>query len=118
EGGLGEHDAQRARDEQLEPAVPQQDEAREAAGERQGEPPAEQGVEPVCPLQQAACPDRLGDLGVRLRQVGERRPAAGGPEAGAQVRSGAGGSAVGGYDWGRELDGTPSWSMPTPRVSL
>jgi hypothetical protein len=72
ERDLGEQDAQHRGDDELPPAVPEQDEPGAGAEERDGEPSAEDEVEPGSPLQQTLVARLRGDLEESLCQVRER----------------------------------------------
>ena len=66
---LGEHDAERCGDEQLEPAVTEQDEAGDAAAEGEQQCGAHEGVEPGRSAEEPGLADDLGHLRVRAGQV-------------------------------------------------
>ena len=71
ERDLREDDAERAGDEQLEPAVAQQDEPGDRAAEREHEDGPDDAVEPGRPPQEAHVADDVRHLAVGARQVGE-----------------------------------------------
>ena len=70
---LCEHDAQRSGDQQLEPAVPEQDEAGHAAREGDGQGHPHQDVEPARPLEKTSVADHLQDLHLRAEHGREAR---------------------------------------------
>ncbi len=80
---LREDDAECGRDEQLEPAVSQQDEACDATAEREQEGCRDGAVEHVGAAQQARLADDFGDLRVRTGDRGE------GLRAGVRLSNGA-----------------------------
>ena len=67
ERDLREDDAEGARDEQLEPAVTEQDEAGDAAAEGQQDAGGDGRVEPACAVQQTGFADHLQHVLVRVR---------------------------------------------------
>ncbi len=89
ERGLREQDAQRRGDEQLEPAVAQQDEAGDGPTEREGQHAADDRVEALATTEEAGLPHELRHLGVRVGQVREgvipRAGGAHGSETGVRV---------------------------------
>jgi len=70
EGDLRQQDAERGGDQQLEPAVPQEDEPGDRAAEPDRDRGADDSVEPRRAGQQAAVADDLRDVGVG---AGDRR---------------------------------------------
>jgi hypothetical protein len=71
EGDLREDDAERARDEQLEPAVSEQDETGDRASEGENDAGGDEAVEAGRALQQPHLTDDLRDVLIRLGHRGE-----------------------------------------------
>ncbi|MDQ1131186.1 hypothetical protein QE381_003314 [Microbacterium sp. SORGH_AS 888] len=67
EGDLREQDAEGSGDEQLEPAVAQQDESGDRAAEAEGDRAADECVEPGRSAEESAFADDLRDIRVRPR---------------------------------------------------
>lgn len=72
ERGLGEDDADCSSNQQLEPAVAQQDESGDAASEENNEYGANHPVEPRSAAEESGITNGAGDLGVRVCDLGER----------------------------------------------
>jgi hypothetical protein len=113
EGDLGEQDAEGGGDEQLEPAVAQQDEAGDRDAETEGDRDADPRIEAWRASEQTALADDLGQLCIGLGDRGEL----GG--AGVRLTNGTeAGLGDGGGDEGAP-EGVPSgWPRRLPELRL
>jgi hypothetical protein len=71
EGDLGEQDAERGGDQELEPAVAEEDESGDRAAEAEDDGGADEGVEDTGADEESALANDLGQLCVGLRDRGE-----------------------------------------------
>ena len=92
EGDLREQYAERRSDQQLEPAVAQQDEAGDAPGKAEGDQCSDERVEPGRAAEQSRLADDLRQIGERPRDRGEVCGAGVGLTNGAESRLGDEGS--------------------------